>query len=65
MAGVVCSPAVSGCLSPLTLNRAVTTYDHQKDNTYTLQAFLMLYLLFETTVSEVPRVGVPSIIIAK
>ncbi len=27
MAGVVCSLAMSGCLSPITLNRAVTTYD--------------------------------------
>ena len=29
------------------------------------EAFLMLYLLFQMTVSEVPRVGVPSITIAK
>jgi hypothetical protein len=29
------------------------------------QAFQMLYLLFQMTVSEVPRVGVPSITIAK
>ena len=27
MAGVVCSLAMSGCLSPITLNRAVTSYD--------------------------------------
>jgi hypothetical protein len=27
MAGVVCSLAMTGCLSPITLNRAVTTYD--------------------------------------
>ena len=27
LAGVLCSLAVSGCLSPITLNRAVTTYD--------------------------------------
>ena len=29
------------------------------------EAFQMLYLLFQMTVSEVPRVGVPSITIAK
>ena len=27
LAGVLCSLAVTGCLSPITLNRAVTTYD--------------------------------------
>jgi hypothetical protein len=27
LAGIVCSLAVSGCLSPITLNRAVTSYD--------------------------------------
>jgi hypothetical protein len=27
LAGIVCSLAVTGCLSPITLNRAVTTYD--------------------------------------
>jgi hypothetical protein len=29
------------------------------------EAFQMLYLLFQMTVSEVPRVGIPSITIAK
>ena len=29
------------------------------------EAFQLLYLLFQMTVSEVPRVGVPSITIAK
>ena len=29
------------------------------------KAFQMLYLLFQMTVSEVPRVGIPSITIAK
>ncbi|HEX7092879.1 MAG TPA: hypothetical protein VF205_04310, partial [Nitrospiraceae bacterium] len=27
LAGVICSLAVTGCLSPITLNRAVTSYD--------------------------------------
>ncbi|TKS62849.1 MAG: hypothetical protein EWM73_02048 [Nitrospira sp.] len=27
LAGIICSLAVTGCLSPITLNRAVTTYD--------------------------------------
>ncbi len=27
LAGIVCSLAITGCLSPITLNRAVTTYD--------------------------------------
>ena len=29
------------------------------------EAFQMLYLLFQMTVTEVPRVGIPSITIAK
>jgi hypothetical protein len=32
---------------------------------WTREAFQMLYLLFQMAVSEVPRVGVPSITIAK
>src|SRR5580765_7048315 len=27
LAGIACSLAMTGCLSPITLNRAVTTYD--------------------------------------
>src|SRR5436853_4610371 len=40
LAGIFCSLAMTGCLSPITLNRAVTTYDEAVTDAISKQLFI-------------------------